>query len=110
MDRKSWKDCYPDKDPSTWTPELMAMLDGLLQFSPYKRLTIEDAMRHPWLADLHEEDEEDDEAEVEPIDWSFDQMAMTKGVLQRAIYRECASFHPEILERDAAFLARDACR
>jgi hypothetical protein len=39
------------------------------------------------------------------IDWSFDNLPLTKRAIQNAVYLEAGRMHPEIYDRDAALLA-----
>ncbi|CAG9314859.1 unnamed protein product [Blepharisma stoltei] len=60
-------------------PEAIDLLEKLLAFNPSQRLTVEEALRHPYLADLHDSDEEPVSQETiafefEDAELSFDQM------------------------------------
>lgn len=41
----------------------------------------------------------------EPFDWSFDGFRPTTSAVKERLYRECARFHPEILDREASALS-----
>lgn len=41
---------FPEADPLA-----IDLLERLLQFDPNRRLTVHEALKHPWLAQLHDE-------------------------------------------------------
>jgi len=41
---------FPDADPLA-----IDLMERMLQFDPRKRCTVFDALKHPWLAQLHDE-------------------------------------------------------
>ena len=44
---------FPDADP-----QALDLMERMLHFDPSKRITVTDALQHPWLAELHEEEAE----------------------------------------------------
>lgn len=59
--------------------EAIDLLEKMLAFNPSKRMTVEEALRHPYLADLHDSDEEPVSHETiafefEDAELSFDEM------------------------------------
>jgi len=44
---------YPDADPSA-----IDLIDKMLAFDPSNRITVEEALSHPYLASLHDVDDE----------------------------------------------------
>jgi len=71
------------------------LLEQLVRFDPNKRPSACEALRHPYLDDLHDED--DEPVASSHVDWSFDEETGPDG-LQRKIYREAAT--EEVLARD----------
>lgn len=69
-----------------------------------KRITIAEALRHPYMASLHNPDDEPDAEEV--FDFSFEDVPLTKASLQKMIFDEVAHFHPEIAVEEAERAAR----
>ncbi|KAJ3303560.1 Mitogen-activated protein kinase [Kappamyces sp. JEL0829] len=55
------------------SPEALDLLDQFLQFDPARRISAEDALRHPWLEAYHEEDEE--LAHSEHFDFGFEKLS-----------------------------------
>merc|ERR1719456_724788 len=72
----------------------------MLQFDPSARINVRDALRLKNFDSLFEEADMEHDTGVSPMDWSFDNFEPTKQLLQNYIYCECASFNPEIVDRD----------
>ena len=85
---------YPDANP-----EALDLLEKMLVFHPQKRITIQDALKHPYMASLH--NEEDEPVADSPFNFSFENVAVTKEQLQRMIFEEVAYFHPEMIDEEA---------
>ncbi|CAE7768754.1 MAPK3, partial [Symbiodinium pilosum] len=66
LPRQNWKVIYPQASDAQCD-----LLDRLLQFDPNKRLTAHDALRHPYLEEHH--DEEEEPIATGHLDWSFDE-------------------------------------
>lgn len=63
-------------------PAALDFLRQLLQFAPEKRLTVEQALEHPYLALLH--DPSDEPVCDTPFDFSFEANPLTKEALKGA--------------------------
>lgn len=48
-----WSEKFPDADA-----QALDLLDKMLQFHPGKRIDVAAALKHPWLAQLHDETQE----------------------------------------------------
>merc|ERR550525_830710 len=70
----------------------------MLRFDPNGRVNAQEALRHEYLAERY--DEEDEIVATHHVDWAFDDDPFEAGRLQCLIYREVAALHPEIVERD----------
>lgn len=80
---------FTEKYPHA-SPEAIDLLKRLMSFHPDKRITVDAAMRHPYLAPLH--DEADDNIVV-PL-FNFDETAQkTTQDVKRAICHESMTFH-----------------
>lgn len=64
----------------------------MLRFDPDKRITVNEAIKHPYFKQF---------AQLEPpeseniFDWSWDSIDVDRNMLQRLIYYESCKFHPE---------------
>lgn len=48
-----WSEKFSDADP-----QALDLMDKMLQFHPGKRIDVAAALKHPWLAQLHDEAQE----------------------------------------------------
>jgi serine/threonine protein kinase len=81
----------------------VSFVRDLLTFDPTRRMTAAGAIAHPYLAHLG--DPAGEASAPKPFSWDFDNFEPTKRNLKDRVYAECARFHPEILQRDAEWLA-----
>lgn len=66
------------------------LLKRMLAFHPDKRISVEEAMRHPYLSSLHDDADEHIKIEL----FTFDENEQkTIGDVKRAIYQESVNFH-----------------
>jgi len=70
--------------------EAFDLLDKMLQFDPRKRLSVEDALRHPYLKTLHHED--DEPVCEKPFKFDFKKDDLTKSRLQEKMYEVAMGF------------------
>ncbi len=49
LQRVNFRNMYPDA-----TPKSIDLMERMLQFDPRKRITVEEALQHPYLAQLHD--------------------------------------------------------
>jgi len=87
-------------------PEALDLLDKMLQFHPSKRITIAEALRHPYMASLHNPDDEPDADE--PFNFSFEDGPLTRSTLQKMIWDEICVFHPELVAEEEERMKRAA--
>lgn len=98
--KSDWRSIFPTADPDD-----IEVIEAMLRFDPTLRISVNDALRLRYFSTLFEEEDMEHDTRATPIDWSFDNFEPTKLLLQNYIYRECASFHPEIVDRDRDLLA-----
>ena len=72
----------------------MLPLQRMLAFHPGKRITVEDALAHPYLASLH--DPSDEPLAHAEFSFDFERMPLTKQVLRDLLSNEMLCFHPEL--------------
>eukprot|EP00927_Polykrikos_kofoidii_P079877 TRINITY_DN76707_c0_g1_i1.p1 TRINITY_DN76707_c0_g1~~TRINITY_DN76707_c0_g1_i1.p1 ORF type:complete len:401 (+),score=78.43 TRINITY_DN76707_c0_g1_i1:115-1317(+) len=109
QDARSFLERCPHNPPVSWDTVLpdasesaLEVVAALLRFNPSKRANVQDALRLKYFEAHFEEEDLEYDTRESPVDWSFDDFEPTKRLLQNFIYCECASFHPEIMERDRA--------
>jgi serine/threonine protein kinase len=79
---------YPDANPLA-----LDLMDKMLAFSPLKRISVDEALKHPYLAGLHNPKKEFECKDR--FDFDFEKIEMTKEVLQDFMWEEIYMFRPE---------------
>ncbi|KAF1329228.1 Cmgc/mapk protein kinase, partial [Globisporangium splendens] len=79
-------------------PEALDLLWKMLIFDVEKRITVEEALRHPYLAAYY-----DEERENRPVEkfQSFDLDDLDESDLKELMFKEICHFHPEEMEKRA---------
>jgi len=62
-------------------------------FAIAKRITVEEALEHPYLTNLHDPVEEP--VATTPFNFDFEQREFTREEYKQLIYNECLVFRPE---------------
>lgn len=76
------------------TPLALDLLEKLLQFDPAKRITVEEALEHPYLAGLH--DGSDEPEGVAAFNFDFEDYELKEDIFRMLLWQEMLMFHPEI--------------
>ncbi|KAI9027438.1 MAP kinase [Phycomyces nitens] len=84
MPRVPFQNLYPKANPLA-----IDLLNKLLVFDPAKRITVEEALRHPYLSAYHDED--DEPTHKENFDFSFEVLDSVDD-MRKMIFREIMSF------------------
>ena len=69
------------------------LLKKLLIFDPEKRITVKQALSHPYLADLHLEEDEPSRESVDYLDFEFEDHNLTTQQLKDLLYEETLLYH-----------------
>ncbi|KAG5008259.1 hypothetical protein JHK85_026801 [Glycine max] len=75
------------------SPGAVDLLEKMLVFDPNRRITVEEALCHPYLAPLHDINEEP--ACVRPFSFDFEQPSFTEEDIKELIWRESVLFNPD---------------
>lgn len=87
---------YPRQQFSTRFPNAsplaVDLLEKMLVFDPNKRITVNEALCHPYLAPLHDINEEP--VCLQPFSFDFEQPSFTEENIKELIWRESVTFNP----------------
>lgn len=91
-------------------PAAIDLLERMLVFDPNGRCTIDEALEHPYLAELHDEKEVPTASEMFDLDFEQGYKGeMPKEIMQRLIFDDMITYHPEEVFYTAQNSARSAC-
>lgn len=79
------------------------LLDKMLQFNPHKRISVEEALLHPYLEDLHLPESES--VHSEKFDFTFEDHLKTKKDIQDYMMDEIYQFRPHVRPIKARMMA-----
>jgi serine/threonine protein kinase len=85
-----WRVLFPNAKS-----DALDLLEKMLTFNPEKRITVEEALKHPYLAALH--DPTDEPSCSSKFNFDFENEELTRERLEVLITDEVARFRPEIL-------------
>lgn len=77
--QRSFRSLFPNA-----STQALDLLSKMLKFDPTERITVEEALKHPYLESLHDAN---DEPSAEIFDFSFETLA-ERGDLKQLIYNE----------------------
>jgi serine/threonine protein kinase len=75
--------------------DALDLMRSMLQIHPRLRITVEDSLAHPFLAQLHGAD--DEPVASNPFDFSFEKEKLHRIRLQELIWQEVGHFRPSCL-------------
>ncbi|GAA0145645.1 hypothetical protein Leryth_009538 [Lithospermum erythrorhizon] len=75
------------------SPEAIDLAERMLVFDPSKRITVEEALDHPFLLSLHEINEEP--TCPSPFDFDFEHSTLDEEDIKELIWKESINFNPE---------------
>ncbi|PKA66932.1 Mitogen-activated protein kinase 5 [Apostasia shenzhenica] len=87
LPRQSLAGLYPHISPAA-----IHLVERMLTFDPSNRITVDEALAHPYLERLHDVD--DEPVCIEPFSFDFEQRALAEEQMKQLIYNEALSFNP----------------
>ncbi|KAK9277612.1 hypothetical protein L1049_007158 [Liquidambar formosana] len=88
---------YPKQQISARFPNMspgaVDLLEKMLVFDPSKRITVDEALCHPYLSSLH--DLNDEPVCSSPFSFDFEQPSFTEENIKELIWRESVKFNPD---------------
>ncbi|KAL9654970.1 hypothetical protein ABK040_008759 [Willaertia magna] len=90
--KKDFSKLFPDANPAA-----LDLLEKQLAFSPVKRITVKDALKHPYLESMlnQMEDEEHNGFVVKPFEFRFDEN-WDVPLIKKMMYDEVVKFHEKV--------------
>lgn len=73
--------------------EALSLLKKMLRYDPKKRISIEKALEHPFLQDLHYPPDEPTAKPVSPFDFDFEKYDLSISQTRQLIYEEIMLYH-----------------
>ncbi|KAH1204737.1 Mitogen-activated protein kinase MMK2 [Glycine max] len=87
---------YPKQNFSarfpTMSPGAVDLLEKMLIFDPNRRITVDEALSHPYMSPLHDINEEP--VCTRPFSFDFEQPSFTEEDIKELIWRESVKFNP----------------
>ncbi|PHT57684.1 Mitogen-activated protein kinase 4 [Capsicum baccatum] len=79
------------------SPLAVDLLEKMLVFDPTRRITVDEALRHPFLSSLH--DLNDEPICPRPFSFDFEEPSITEEKIKELIWRESVKFYPDFVDQ-----------
>ncbi|KAL0491010.1 mitogen-activated protein kinase [Acrasis kona] len=89
--KRKLSDMYPKANPLA-----IKLLERMLEWDPERRITVEEALQHPYFEKMHPDGEEDEEEDdyCEPFNYNFTEDCKTEDI-KKIIYEEISELQDE---------------
>jgi len=74
-------------------PKALDLLKKLMVFDPKKRITVDEALQHPYLSALHFPEDEPIRDQVNKLEFEFEKYVLSLEQLKDLIYEEILLYH-----------------
>lgn len=74
------------------------MIDKMLVFNPNRRVTVEQALEHPYLASLH--DVNDEPASAVPFEFDFESEKLSEETIADLIFDDMLHYHDPVVKQE----------
>jgi len=81
-------------------PLALDLLKKLMVFDPAKRITVEEALKHPYLSALHFPEDEPVAEPVSPVEFEFEKYPLSLAQLKDLVYEEILLYHFEDFKKE----------
>ncbi|KAF3649638.1 Mitogen-activated protein kinase 4 [Capsicum annuum] len=79
------------------SPLAVDLLEKMLVFDPTRRITVDEALRHPFLSSLH--DVNDEPICARPFSFDFEEPSITEEKIKELIWRESVKFYRDFVDQ-----------
>ncbi|KAK9815669.1 hypothetical protein WJX72_007692 [[Myrmecia] bisecta] len=86
--RAQFRSMFPEA-----SPKALDLMEKMLQFDPRKRITVEEALKHPYLAQLHDESAEP--SAPKPFEFDFEEEELDEAAVREKVWQEMLQYHPQ---------------
>jgi serine/threonine protein kinase len=81
-------------------PLAIDLLKKIMVFNPQKRITVEEALKHPYLQDLHYPEDEPTREPVPTAEFEFEKFNLSLQQLKDLLYEEILLYHVEDFKKE----------
>jgi len=94
---------YPGANPLA-----LDLMDKMLQFNPVKRISVDDALKHPWFKALHNPKKDLNTGEMkEKFDFEWEKQKITGQVLRDLMWEEVLAFRSHLADKIGKLKEKD---